>query len=630
MQHIRKSTILRASQIAACALMFATAGSARANWYKSYSSSTSYVAGFTKVPDFDQKRLALPNNGDMYCVPTAGMNWAAYFAHHGVPNQPPGDQNYLHWQWSPTGFNNISGHLATLGFLMGTDPNDGTSGSGGLNGLSAWMTPNVLVMRYSFSGGASPSFDKIAKWVLEGVPVTAGVGWYNGTEPVLTRDGGHAVSVVRVARNGSQRLLGIHDPGDDAMNLSTQSIFARQDYGCEQRLTLVGGVPRLMDKVLGYSNGYIDSYTIMIPMFSLGTSTDASKLVIKKFVHLPFEPWSVREVLSPGGALINDVASAPYEPTTYFGTAPVIGGQGARVFRYDHLLNQVFETDVEVADPRVLRTGRDGQLYVLDGNTVRCYDVSQQPEVQTATVFFGQVWTLAYNDVTAEVIVLVGDSILRLTSGLAVADPSVALPTALTLVGARSMSASPETGDLFLTSRGSPGIYHFPNSETTNSSLTAFDVIGAGQLTEPMDLTVGDDNRVYVSDNGVRKVFKKDDVTGLWSQDTSNPSHNQPANRRERTAYSRTNFDAASMVGPAFRNELPTEFAPSISVCLADLNDDGTVNGADLAALLSAWGTGAIDLNGDGATDGADLAALLAAWGQCPGQPGLFFPFRGE
>ncbi|MFO0875014.1 MAG: CHRD domain-containing protein [Phycisphaerales bacterium] len=54
--------------------------------------------------------------------------------------------------------------------------------------------------------------------------------------------------------------------------------------------------------------------------------------------------------------------------------------------------------------------------------------------------------------------------------------------------------------------------------------------------------------------------------------------------------------------------------------CPADLNDDGTVDGADLGAMLAQWGaTGmsSADLNDDGVVDGADLGALLAAWGPC-------------
>ena len=56
--------------------------------------------------------------------------------------------------------------------------------------------------------------------------------------------------------------------------------------------------------------------------------------------------------------------------------------------------------------------------------------------------------------------------------------------------------------------------------------------------------------------------------------------------------------------------------------CPADLTGDGVVNGADLAALLGAWGpcSGSCpaDLTGDGVVNGADLAALLGAWGNCP------------
>ncbi len=49
----------------------------------------------------------------------------------------------------------------------------------------------------------------------------------------------------------------------------------------------------------------------------------------------------------------------------------------------------------------------------------------------------------------------------------------------------------------------------------------------------------------------------------------------------------------------------------------SDYNDDGHVDGSDLAVLLGAWGTvsAEIDLSGDGVVDGADLAILLGAWG---------------
>ena len=54
--------------------------------------------------------------------------------------------------------------------------------------------------------------------------------------------------------------------------------------------------------------------------------------------------------------------------------------------------------------------------------------------------------------------------------------------------------------------------------------------------------------------------------------------------------------------------------------CPADLDANGSVDAADLAALLGSWGTtgGGADIDGNGSVDAADLAALLGAWGACP------------
>lgn len=54
------------------------------------------------------------------------------------------------------------------------------------------------------------------------------------------------------------------------------------------------------------------------------------------------------------------------------------------------------------------------------------------------------------------------------------------------------------------------------------------------------------------------------------------------------------------------------------SSCPADLDDDGDVDGTDLATLLAQWGTnGSADINGDGTVNATDLSSVLAAWGNC-------------
>jgi len=51
------------------------------------------------------------------------------------------------------------------------------------------------------------------------------------------------------------------------------------------------------------------------------------------------------------------------------------------------------------------------------------------------------------------------------------------------------------------------------------------------------------------------------------------------------------------------------------SIPTPDINEDGFVNGADLAVILGNWGNfGVGDLNFDGVVDGADLAVLLGQW----------------
>ena len=54
--------------------------------------------------------------------------------------------------------------------------------------------------------------------------------------------------------------------------------------------------------------------------------------------------------------------------------------------------------------------------------------------------------------------------------------------------------------------------------------------------------------------------------------------------------------------------------------CDGDLNDDGVVDGSDLAQILAYWGQSneAYDLDGDGSVGATDLAIVLGRWGYCP------------
>ena len=76
-----------------------------------------------------------------------------------------------------------------------------------------------------------------------------------------------------------------------------------------------------------------------------------------------------------------------------------------------------------------------------------------------------------------------------------------------------------------------------------------------------------------------------------------------------------TNEDGTSLGDHVYNAAIEAGF----NHCPPDVNGDGTVDGVDIAYLLSAWGTPGpdADMTGDGLIDSADLVSLLAGWGPC-------------
>ena len=64
---------------------------------------------------------------------------------------------------------------------------------------------------------------------------------------------------------------------------------------------------------------------------------------------------------------------------------------------------------------------------------------------------------------------------------------------------------------------------------------------------------------------------------------------------------------------------VPLPGAGAGTCCPADIDGNGAVDGADLTAILNAWGSAnaAADIDDSGTVDAADLAAALGAWGPC-------------
>jgi hypothetical protein len=116
--------------------------------------------------------------------------------------------------------------------------------------------------------------------------------------------------------------------------------------------------------------------------------------------------------------------------------------------------------------------------------------------------------------------------------------------------------------------------------------------------------------RVEVSTDGFKTLeFQIDSIAGTIT------SIDVPEGHLDESASYEWRVFAMNPAGEVIAT--PGSFTFS-TVIASDLNDDGFVNGSDLAFMLGSWGTSGkpvgADLNGDGIVNGADLATLLSEW----------------
>jgi hypothetical protein len=172
------------------------------------------------VPDFDQKRNALPNDGKMYCVPTSFTNLRGYIANHGYGNIMGGGGN---WQ-SSANYNYVTARIDAIGDYMDTDPFDGTNGGDAYDGwvdfIDDWHDDKFSL---SMWGGYIPPI-----WIHFGMLTGLTNICYGYYKPQgggeYDRDGGHCVTLVglkNLCANFNEPTLRIRNPSSgDSIRLA--------------------------------------------------------------------------------------------------------------------------------------------------------------------------------------------------------------------------------------------------------------------------------------------------------------------------------------------------------------------------------------------------------------------------
>lgn len=614
---------------AGCATFFLANSLATANIVTAYSSPTQYSYKVTKVPDFDQRRAGLPNNGSMYCVPTSAFNWMAYIANHGYPSLSPGSGN---WQ-QPSFYTAATLGIFLMGFNMGTSGTGGTGLNGAVTGMQSWINSSpypgwFIAIGVNDTFVTQTTFDTLANQALMGRLVLPRIGWYNtSNHPTITRTGGHVTSMTRALRSGSSRTIGINDPASDDGNLSTQGTFTRENYGIQNQVVIMDGVPRNASKMVGYGSGYIDGYRAIMPIFGLATSPSGTTINITALAALGnFMPPSGSINV---GSTIHDMQlsadALSVVALTKTGSITAI----STITRFDIATGQSDFSHTQGGDIKRLALGRKGQLFFATATTLARIDFSNPdlpPQVITTA---GPVSAIAYDDLLDEILVLdvAGKKIYRYPEALFVggapASPkTITLPANAAFVGEPQIAVNPVTGRPWY---------------ATASNDKIFEVIapaagGPGTIQSVLLTNVGlihslqfdDLGRIYICDGSVKGFLPPPGGAGGTATPMapgSSPLIGLVSPKFFRVPLSRNNFDAAMNVPAQWDIVLPTQFSPSIPDCIADITGDDVVDGVDLGRLLAQFGNVGFsdaDLNSDGIVDGSDLGILLSFWGPCP------------
>lgn len=532
-----------------------------------------YSFKIDNVPDLDQKRESsrdgtvdgLPNGGKMHCVPTSAINWMAYIANHGYPNLGPGPGD---WEVSPPGhlaeYNYITGTIFLMGLLMHTDPVNGT---GGVKDavqlyLDTAYPDHFIVAEVFAQEDWSPRARDASLMTLFGGLVDIAMGWYtNADEPEAhMRKGGHVVTLMEGIDDGTgYRIMGLRDPAwtpnDDT--LQTQSNFINNhtgfhpetEYFCGQD---ANGFPancyiRTQDRLTYTGSGYMDGYLAIIPIYGLSYNTLGELLLLKPIQLSGRDVRVVQRFPTSNKRNVLDLALNPIRVKH-----PYLIDDTDDVWQIDPLTGESsrFAT---VRDPlRLTYGGTKENLYVLKPHQLQCFDRqgrrTQNIGLQSpldAIAFDERNQTLVGLSRSSRRLYLFDSSLRRLGS-VPVPDEVFGGEGRLTL------SIDPSTGEMWTLFEGARYISHFELNEERITRLRQITL--PDELLRPQGLYVNEKGEAFVTGDG--RIFPLDENGRIKR---AAPFYGLEAGAGLQIARPFTNFDPATMVGPAFFNVLPED-----------------------------------------------------------------------
>lgn len=645
-----------------CAAALLATAPARADIITAYyGNDTNFEFEVAHMPDFDQHRAALPNDGKMYCAPTATINLMAYLANHGYPNLNPGSG---YWQL-PSKYNDATAAILIAGGLfMATDPDDGTKTSKWFNGTRAWLNNSpyadqFIVFSYAQSGSYFPRVHNLAASASNGAMVNFAYGRYeySGGHPFVTlgsRDGGHVVTLAKAHQSGSlfdPIVLESCDPAHQypEFNQNTQSQFANHAYDVLTHFNsnIVFGSSIINSLNFEAGDGLIrviDKYIAIHPLFGYGYTPGSHSIVL-------FKPFQIGGFQSPllsefdfsslfgEEAIVIDGVVHP-DGISMFAVVDTV--QGPVLAEMNGLSGEV-TTLMDVPTAKQVSFGRNRLLYVLEDDRLHEVNIDVVPErpgdpppIQTKELPFMPA-AVGYWDEDDKYAVLSTEEnmLLLYRSEIFNAPPAIQLSLTIPLAGNASIAVPPEPVTPEEGAAGSPPPSMWIVSDAVDrvyrinlQTGAEMEALFFPEIVNPTGISVNDHGDLFVSTpNGLVQLTQSDFGGWMIAPDPIFPSQimlgGEQSFERFQVARSRTNIRPEIHDTDEWRNVEPEIDSHDVGIpdCEGDLNHDHLVNVDDLLIVLNTWGECALpcpaDANFDYAVNVDDLLIVLNNWGVC-------------
>ncbi len=599
---------------AAALAIVAAAGSAGAQ-------CTVYRLG---MPDFDQQRAAFPGDGGSYCVPTATANALAYISNHGFPAAFGGPKD-----WSRTDaamYAYTTDRIQLLAALMATDPVSGTGGGTWNFAVTLYLAGhgqhNMVLFSNYVSGFVGVDPHKMSDMMRMGGIVMPSIGWYDHSGGIWNRTGGHLVTMWGGFNLCSGDMLLLYcDPGNDELLLSqSPAAYSASELhpvaSIFKRPSDPFPLPRTQWKFDIYSDGFLDGFRAMWPMFGLTTGATLQDITFD-FPKWPSSdpPPPKIKITPPADEPIIGIAQAAMPTAAYVLTAA--GGRldPGKLWLVD-FADETIEQLTTLLTPRAMESGRDGTLFITDGTSLRRF-------AHTGGGEFGQLdsvllpapaHALYYDDATDELLALSTSDrrLMRISPDLDLLRND-ALPAGIVLAADGSVTVNPVDGAEWIGGPGSATLWKL-RREPVGGRIEIDATVPLPGVIEPQSLQFDQRGNIALVDRGVIKEFEPDGaggwrrLAGLFDGDPSGPLF--------RMGRSRSNWDEKTMAGADDINILPPDTGPGAPHCAADVNVDGSLDFFDFLEFQNMFAVGDTDADftRDGALDFFDFLAFQNAF----------------